>query len=49
MTKYAISIVKNNKTLEVFKKNAFEKALNYDINIVVPMYEKIYENTLKSL
>ena len=49
MTKYAISILKNNKTLEVFKKNAFEKALNYDINIVVPMYEKIYENTLKSL
>ena len=49
MTKYAFSILKNNKTLEVFKKNAFEKALNYDINIVVPMYEKIYENTLKSL
>ena len=49
MTKYAISILENNKTLEDFKKNAFEKALNYDINIVVPMYEKIYENTLKSL
>ena len=49
MSNYSISILKDKSTLEKFKNKAFEKALNYDINIVVPMYEEIYEKALKNL
>ena len=49
MSNYSISILKDKSTLEKFKNKAFENALNYDINIVVPMYEEIYEKALKNL
>tara|TARA_B100001093_G_scaffold329884_1_gene314908 strand:- start:3428 stop:4549 length:1122 start_codon:yes stop_codon:yes gene_type:complete len=47
MTSYSIKVIKDKKVLEGFKERAFEKAKNYDIKKVVPMYEKIYVETLK--
>ena len=47
MTSKSIKLLKSNTLLEKFKKNAFTKALDYDINKVVPLYEKAYEDALK--
>ena len=47
MTTKAISILNDMKTLELFKKNAFNKAKEYDINKIVPLYEKTYLEAVK--
>lgn len=49
MSKKAISILSNRKNLEKFKNNAFLKAKEYDINNIVPLYEKTYQKALKSI
>ena len=47
MTTKAISILNDKKNLELFKKNAFDKAKEYDINKIVPLYEKTYLEAVK--
>ena len=47
MTTKAISILNDKKNLELFKKNAFNKAKEYDINKIVPLYEKTYLEAVK--
>ena len=49
MSKKAISILSNRKILEKFKNNAFLKAKEYDINNIVPLYEKTYQKALESI
>ena len=49
MSKKAISILSNRKKLEKFKNNAFLKAKEYDINNIVPLYEKTYQKALESI
>ncbi len=49
MSDYAISILENPNVLEEFKIKAFNKAESFDINKVVPIYEKIYSKALKQL
>jgi len=49
MSDYAISILEDPKVLEEFKIRAFKKAESFDINKVVPIYEKIYSKALKQL
>ena len=49
MSKKAISILSNRKNLEKFKNNAFLKANEYDINNIVPLYEKTYQKALESI
>lgn len=49
MSKKAISILSNRKKLEKFKNNAFLKAKEYDINKIVPLYEKTYQKALESI
>ena len=49
MSKKAISILSNRKNLEKFKNNAFLKAKEYDINKIVPLYEKTYQKALESI
>lgn len=46
MSKNAISILKDNQRLALFKKNAKEVALRFDILNIVPMYEKVYEDAI---
>ena len=42
MAKNAIKLLSNEKLLEQFKNNAFEQAKKFDITIVLPLYEKLY-------
>ena len=49
MSKKAISILSNRKSLKNFKNKAFLKAMEYDINNIVPLYEKTYQKALDSI
>ncbi len=42
MSKFAIEILGNEETLATFKKNAFEQANKFDIQNIIPLYEKLY-------
>lgn len=48
MTKHAIQILENTKVLDTFKRNAIRVAEKFDINTVVPLYEKLYEKSIES-
>ena len=47
MTNNAIKILKEDKVLNQYKKQAREQATLFDINQVVPRYEEIYEKAYK--
>jgi N-acetyl-alpha-D-glucosaminyl L-malate synthase BshA len=46
MAKNAISILKDDATLNKFKANAYEQAKQFDINKILPMYEALYREVL---
>jgi glycosyltransferase involved in cell wall biosynthesis len=46
MSKQAISILKDDKTLASFKENAQTQALRFDISNIVPQYEELYEKVI---
>lgn len=46
MAKNAISILKDDATLNQFKANAFEQAKKFDIAKILPMYEALYTTVL---
>ena len=48
MSANAIKILSDNKTLKQFKANAKTQSKKFDLHNIVPMYEKIYEETLKT-
>ncbi len=47
MTKNALKILSDITTLNQFKANAKAQSQKFDLHNIVPMYEKIYEETLK--
>ena len=47
MAKNTLAILKDEKTLEKFKSNAFEQAKQFDISKVLPMYKKLYEDVIR--
>ncbi len=47
MAKNAITILKDDETLNRFKNNAYEQAKKFDIAKILPMYEKLYQTVLK--
>ncbi|WP_149277078.1 N-acetyl-alpha-D-glucosaminyl L-malate synthase BshA [Pareuzebyella sediminis] len=47
MAENAIAILGDEKTLEQFKQNAVDSALRFDIQKVLPLYEKLYESAFK--
>jgi N-acetyl-alpha-D-glucosaminyl L-malate synthase BshA len=47
MAKNAIAILKDDETLKRFKRNAYEQAKKFDIDKILPMYEKLYQSVLK--
>jgi hypothetical protein len=49
MSRKAISILSNKTKLDNFKNKAFLKAKEYDINNIVPIYEKTYKRALDSI
>ena len=48
MSKNAISILKDDIILNQFKRNALQEASEYDIKKILPLYEKVYEDVIKS-
>jgi L-malate glycosyltransferase len=46
MSKQALSILKDDTTLNAFKKRAAAHARKFDIHHIVPLYEKLYERFL---
>ena len=48
MTANAVKILSDTKTLNQFKANAKTQSKKFDLHNIVPMYENIYEETLKT-
>lgn len=46
MANNAIQILKDNQVLESFKEKAFETALGFSVENIVPLYEKVYEEAI---
>lgn len=46
MAQNAIRILQDDNTLSTFKRNAKREAAKFDIQIVVPLYEELYEKVL---
>lgn len=49
MAQKAIHILKDDAVLEQFKKGAFEQALTFDTNRIVPQYLELYESALETV
>jgi N-acetyl-alpha-D-glucosaminyl L-malate synthase BshA len=43
MTKNALKLLSNDSLLESFKTNAYQQAMKFDIEVILPKYEKLYE------
>jgi N-acetyl-alpha-D-glucosaminyl L-malate synthase BshA len=48
MSNYAIKLLSDENLLLKMKKNAKEQALKFDLKNILPLYEKMYENTLNN-
>ncbi|HZI54584.1 MAG TPA: glycosyltransferase, partial [Chitinophagaceae bacterium] len=46
MAKYSLDILRDDEVLKRFKTNAAAHAKKYDISIIIPIYEKLYERFL---
>jgi glycosyltransferase involved in cell wall biosynthesis len=44
MAKYALELLSDEDKLNTFKKNALEQAQKFRIDLIVPMYEQLYES-----
>ena len=49
MAENAISILKDDATLNTFKANAYEQAKKFDIAKILPMYEALYKSVMKKV
>lgn len=47
MAKYVMDIISDEETLYKFKANALAHAKKYDIDNIIPLYEKLYEKVVK--
>ena len=48
MSEKALSILNDDRILLKFKANAKKQSSKFDIHQIVPMYENIYQDTLKN-
>ncbi len=48
MVRNTLKILKDDATLQAFKKRAYERACSFDIHHILPMYEEIYDLAYKS-
>ncbi|SFI84849.1 N-acetyl-alpha-D-glucosaminyl L-malate synthase BshA [Kaistella treverensis] len=46
MSNYTIKLLSNDELLATMKKNAKEQALKFDLRNILPLYEKMYQDTL---
>tara|TARA_B110000977_G_scaffold49938_2_gene67809 strand:- start:484 stop:1620 length:1137 start_codon:yes stop_codon:yes gene_type:complete len=47
MTKNALKLLSNDSLLEKFKANAYKQAMKFDIEVILPKYEKLYEKCIE--
>ena len=47
MTKNALKLLSNESLLKSFKSNAYKQAMKFDIELILPKYEKLYEECIK--
>ncbi len=47
MAKYTITLLSDDDLLQQFKTNAYERAKQFDLDIILPMYEKLYGDVIK--
>jgi N-acetyl-alpha-D-glucosaminyl L-malate synthase BshA len=47
MTKNALKLLSNEPLLKSFKSNAYRQAMKFDIELILPKYEKLYEDCIK--
>ena len=47
MTKNALKLLSNESLLKSFKSNAYKQAMKFDIELILPKYEKLYEQCIK--
>ncbi len=47
MTKNALKLLSNESLLERFKTNAYRQAMKFDIEVILPKYEELYEKCIK--
>ena len=48
MAANTLKLLKNNELLSKFKENAFKHAQKFDINLILPQYEKLYKQLIKA-
>jgi glycosyltransferase involved in cell wall biosynthesis len=48
MAENSITLLKDKKLWEQFSENAFVQAKKFDLDKILPMYEKLYKQTLAS-
>jgi len=48
MSAQVIQLLQSESTLKTFRNNAFKQACKFDIHHIVPQYEKLYSNFVKS-
>lgn len=48
MAKNTITLLSDESMLSQFKENAFEQAKKFDIDFILPQYEKLYEEVIKA-
>ena len=48
MAKNTIALLSDEKKFQQFRENAFEQAKKFDIEVILPMYEKLYEEVIKA-
>ena len=49
MAKNAFIILRNDETLMQFKANAMSRAREFDINVVMPLYERYYNKVINEI
>ena len=47
MAKNAIKLLSDQKLLNQFRENAFNQAKKFDIDKILPQYEKLYKQMIK--
>jgi len=47
MAKNMMTLLKDDKTLENYKKNALKRAADFDIQKILPLYENLYQKAVK--
>ena len=48
MSNYAIKLLSNNELLQEMKNNAKKQAIKFDLKNILPLYEQMYDETLKN-